>query len=174
MKSGIFVVAELRDPVREQVRAIQRWSDLRLAQGSEPHVTLAGSSGVGPMTLGTTVERIRELVEPITRETPPLSLLFGAPVRYMQTEIIALPLDPHGPLRALHERIATSGLPFEPGRFTFSPHVTLNFYATLTPERERRLMRVRLDEPVVIDRIQFYETPFPQPSRRILELPLTG
>jgi hypothetical protein len=39
---------------------------------------------------------------------------------------------------------------------------------------ERRLMAVRVNEPVVLDRLQVFYTPFPQPTRLILELPLSG
>jgi hypothetical protein len=99
---------------------------------------------------------------------------FGPPVRFMQTQIVVLPLSPHGELRALHERIVTSGLPFERSRFPFSPHCTLSFYPTLTPERERALLSLRIAEPVVVDRLQFFSTVHPQAPRRILELRLSG
>lgn len=172
MRRSIFVVAELQGTVREKVLAVQRWADPKLAKGSAPHITLVGSSGVGPIAAGTPVERIRELVEPITATTEPITVHFGAPVRFMQTSIIVLPLDPHGPLRTLHERIATSGLRFPQARFQFSPHSTLSFYQTMTPELERKLMRVRISDPVRIERIQFYLTMDPQPGKKILELEL--
>lgn len=174
MKRGIFVVAELEGGAREEVLSIQRWADPKLASGSPPHVTLVGSSGVGPIRAGTAVERIREVLEPVTASTAPITMHFGAPMRFMQTDIIVLPLDPHGPLRTLHERIATSGLPFYPPRFLYSPHCTLSFFQTLTPEMERRLLRVRVREPVVIRRIQFYLTLDPQPGKKVLELELGG
>ena len=65
MKAGIFVVAELNEPVREKILEVQRWADPRLAAGSPPHVTMVGSSGVGPLPLGTRVELLREKIEPI-------------------------------------------------------------------------------------------------------------
>jgi hypothetical protein len=90
----------------------------------------------------------------------------------MQSDIIVLPLDPHGPLRVLHDRIATSGLQFQRARFTFSPHCTLSLYPTLTRETERELMAVRVLAPVIIDSITVYQTLDPQPSRMLLRLPL--
>jgi energy-coupling factor transport system ATP-binding protein len=77
-------------------------------------------------------------------------------------------------LRELHDRIATSGLPFGRARYTFSPHCTLSLYATHSPEVEKEILRARIDEPVLIDAIQLYHTRDPQPSRKLLELPLTG
>ena len=172
MKSGIFLIAPLSGPVAERVLEVQRWADPRMAAGLAPHITLVGSSGVGPMPIDTPLPLIRELLEPIAADTQPLTLQFQRPHRFMQTEIVVLPLDPYGALRTLHERIASSGLRFESPRFTFSPHCTLSFYPTLTVENERKLMALRVDEPVVIERLEVYHTPFPQPSRKILELTL--
>ena len=174
MKSGIFVVAELTGEVRERVAEIQRWADPKLANASPPHITLAGSSGVGPMPAGTPIARVRELLEPIVSATPPITVHFGPPMRFMQTDIVVLPIEPHGPLRTLHERIATSGLTFEQARFSFSPHCTLSFFPTLTPAMQRRLLSVRVNDPVTIDRLQFYLTLDPQPGRKVLELELRG
>jgi 2'-5' RNA ligase len=174
MKAGIFVVAELGGTVRDQILEVQRWADPRLAAGTPPHVTMVGSSGVGPLPLGTSALLLRERIEPITRETAPITMRFERPHRFMQTDIIVLPLDPHGPLRALHERVATSGLPFERARFQFSPHATLSFYRRMTPEMLRRLLAVRVTDPVEITGLQFYSTPHPQPSTMILDLPLLG
>jgi 2'-5' RNA ligase len=171
---GIFILAELPGEAGEQVRALQQKFDPKLARLTPPHITLAGSSGVGAMPTDTPVEKIREALEPIARTTPPLSLPFGLPHRFMQTEIVSLPLDPHGPLRLLHDRIAKCGLPFRVARFQFSPHCTLSFYPTLTPQRERELLALRVDAPARIERLQIYLTRDPQPARKLLELDLTG
>ena len=92
----------------------------------------------------------------------------------MQTDIIVLPIDPHGPLRLLHDRVVTSGLPFTRARYTFSPHSTLSLYQSLDSKAIRELLKIRLPEPFVIDAIQVYHTRDPQPSRKLLELPLAG
>ena len=117
---------------------------------------------------------MREKLEPITRNTAPITLSFLPPQRFMQTNIIVLPLDPHGPLRMLHDRIVTSGLPFTRARYTFSPHSTLSLYQSLDAKAIRELLKTRIPEPFVISAIQLYHTRDPQPSRKLLELPLTG
>jgi hypothetical protein len=95
-------------------------------------------------------------------------------MRFMQTEIVVLPLDPHGELREFHDRLAGCGLPFGRARFTFSPHCTLSLYPTLTPDRARELLALRVLAPALIDRVQVFQALDPQPSRKLLELPLTG
>lgn len=171
---GIFVLAELPGEAGEVVRAIQERYDPKLARLTPPHITLVGSSGVGAIPTDTPVERIHDALAPIAAATDPMTLPLGAPHRFMQTEIVSLPLDPHGPLRALHERMARSGLPFKAARFLFSPHCTLSFYPTLTPKHERELLALRVTAPAIVDRLQVYLTRDPQPSTLLFELPLRG
>lgn len=171
---GIFVLVELPGEAGRIVRDIQERYDPKLARLTPPHVTLVGSSGVGAIPSDTPTEQVERALAPIAESTAPMTLSFGAPVRFMQTDIISLPLDPHGPLRTLHERIATSGLPFKPARFLFTPHCTLNFYRTLTRETERELLALRVTAPVLVERLQVYLTRDPQPARKLLELTLTG
>jgi 2'-5' RNA ligase len=171
---GIYIIVELPGEAGERVRAIQEKYDPKLARLNPPHLTLAGSSGVGSIPAETSVAELRAALEPIARTTAPMSLPLGLPLRFMQTEIVVLPMDPHGPLRALHERIAKSGLKFKPARFSFTPHVTMSFFPTLTPAVERELLAIRITAPAIVDRFQVYLTRDPQPSKKLLELELTG
>lgn len=169
---GIFVIAEIGGEVGERIRGIQRQFDPKLANSLPPHVTIAGSSGVGPAAADTKVEELLRRLEPVCQATPPLTLALRRPHRFMQTDIVVLPLDPNGPIRALHEGIAASGLAFSRARFTFTPHVTLSFYRTLEPHEARQLMAIRIEEPVLIDSIRCSLTNDPMPPRTLLELPL--
>jgi 2'-5' RNA ligase len=172
--NGIFILAELPGKVAERVREINERYDPRLARYKPPHLTLTGSSGAGPIPPSVSVEEIRDKLQPITADTAPITLSFQTPQRFMQTDIIVLPIDSHGPLRLLHDRIITSGLPFMRARYTFSPHSTLSLYQSLDAKSIRELLKTRLPEPFVINAIQVYHTRDPQPSRKLLELPLTG
>ena len=172
--NGIFILAELPSEIADRVLAINERYDLKLSRYKLPHLTLTGSSGAGPLPPSVSVEEMREKLEPITRDTAPITLSFQPPQRFMHTNIIVLPLDPHGPLRMLHDRIITSGLPFTRARYTFSPHSTLSLYQSLDAKAIRELLKTRIPEPFVIGAIQLYHTRDPQPSRKLLELPLTG
>jgi 2'-5' RNA ligase len=172
--NGIFILAELPAGIADRVRAINERYDLKLSRYKPPHLTITGSSGAGPMPPSVSVEEMREKLEPITRDTAPITLSFLPPQRFLQTNIIVLPLDPHGPLRMLHDRIITSGLPFTRARYTFSPHSTLSLYQSLDERAIRELLKTRIPEPFLINAIQLYHTRDPQPSRKLLELSLTG
>ena len=172
MKSGIIILSELRGPLRDVILDIQRRFDPKLANGVPPHVTITGSSGIGPIATRTTTAHLRAVLEPIARETPPMTLAFKRPVRFMQTNVVVLPLDPNGPIRTLHERIRTSGLAYEQPRFTFTPHVTLSFFRELTPADERALLAIRVPEPLVLDHISAHRSVDITTSSKLLELPL--
>ncbi|MCC6770451.1 MAG: 2'-5' RNA ligase family protein [Gemmatimonadaceae bacterium] len=171
---GIFVVIDARGIAGERIHAIQQAYDPKLANYLPPHLTLAGSSGIGPIDPATPRDRLHDILAGIATTTAPMVLHFKPPHRFMQTDIVVLPLDHHGPLRDLHERIATSGLSFQPARFAFTPHVTLSFFRTLTRQQRRELLAVRLDEPLLVDHLRCSLTAEPLPPRPMFELPLSG
>lgn len=174
MKSGIIIVSALRGPARERVLEIQRRFDPKLAKAVAPHVTITGSSGMGPIDARTTVAALREALEPVARDTAPMTLQFLPPMKFMQKDVVVLPLDPNGPIRALHERIKLSGLRSQREHYTFTPHVTLNFFRELPPDELRALLAMRVTEPCVVDHIAAYKTVSIVDSREVLRLPLEG
>lgn len=174
MKSGIIVLTEIRGPLRELILDVQRRFDPKLAHGVPPHVTITGSSGIGPIAADTPTAQLRAALAPIARDTQPMTLSFQRPMRFMQTNVVVLPLDPNGPLRTLHERIKNSGLVYEQPRFTFTPHVTLSFFRELTPADERELLAIRLSEPLTIDHISAHRSVDITNSTKLIELALGG
>ncbi|HEX5072947.1 MAG TPA: 2'-5' RNA ligase family protein [Gemmatimonadaceae bacterium] len=172
--TGIYVVAPLQPSLAALVGEIQSRFDPKLARLMPPHITIIGSSGAGPIAPGTPVAELRALLEPIASSTPPLTLRPGHTVRFMQTDIIVLELDPHGPLRELHERIKTSGVTYARPRFAFTPHITLSFYRQLDAAERRALLSFRVDRPVEVTEIECSLSNDPQPARHLLTLPLTG
>jgi 2'-5' RNA ligase len=173
-KSGIFIIANMPGAVGDRIAAVQAHYDPRLMRLGRPHVTLAGSSGMGPIAPDTPLTELHEKLAPIAERTAPITLRFGRPTRFMQTEIIVLPLDPHGPLRALHEALKTSGLRAAAPRFFFTPHVTLSLYRELPGETRKQLLAERFDDPVTIESIEAHLTRDTGESRQLLALPLGG
>jgi len=172
--TGIYVIVPLQPSLAAVVGAIQTRFDPKLARLMPPHITIVGSSGAGPIAPTTTHEELMAALAPIAASTPPMTLELGDPVRFMQTEIIVLPLRPYGPLRELHERIAASGLTYAKPRFAFTPHITLSFYRQLSNEDRRTLLATRIDEPVLVTQIEASRSNDPQPARHLLTLQLGG
>lgn len=169
---GIFIIAEVDGVAGQRIREIQQAYDPKLARSLAPHITIAGSSGVGPIMADTAVAELRHRLEPICQSMEPLELTLQPPHRFMQTDIVVLPLDPNGPIRELHERIAGSGLRFARAKFSFTPHVTLSFYRTLEPATVKQLLSLRLDVPIRITHLTCSLTNEPMPPRTLLALPL--
>jgi 2'-5' RNA ligase len=170
MKPGIIVMSELRGPVADKLREIQQRYDPRMAAELPPHVTITGSSGMGPFDPETTDEQLRVALEKVAADTRPFSVMLQPPERFMQSTVVVMTIDPNGSIRALHERIKASGLPFEQPRFTFTPHATLSFYPELARERLRELLRVRIADAVVIDSIQAYRAIDLTRTKKVLDL----
>lgn len=172
--NGIFVIAELEGAIAGRIHALQERFDPKLAAELPPHVTVLGSSGAGPVAPDTPIAVLRAAIEPIAARTPPLTLRFGAPMRFLQRDIVSLPLDPHGALRALHEALKSSALHCATARYPFTPHCTLNFYRTITPESLREMLSVREDEPWTLHKLRVYHSRDPQPPRHLFDAPLLG
>ena len=172
--TGIYVIAPFQPSLSALIGDIQARFDPKLARLMPPHITIIGSSGAGPIAPVTPVEQLRAAIEPIASSTAPLTLDLGRPERFMQTEIVVLPLRPYGPLRVLHERIARSGLTYARPRFAFTPHITLSFYRELSPSERRALLAIRIEEAVRVTEIECSLSNDPQPARHLLTLPLLG
>jgi 2'-5' RNA ligase len=172
VKSGIFVIAPIEGEVGEHIATLQRTYDPRILKLGPPHVTIIGSSGAGPVAPTTPVDELRRKITPIALDTPPIAITFQPPMRFMQTEIVVLPLDPHGALRELHERLKTSGLPYAKPRFYFTPHVTLNLYRELPRDLLNRLLLERFPETVMLRRIECHLTTDSGDSTLLVEIPL--
>ena len=174
MADGVFIVADLFGADADRIAVLQRELDPKFAALFRPHVTLAGSSGVGPLPPDVQVEELRDALTSVGENVAPLEFVFGAPERFPATNIIVLPLPVHGPVRWLHDRIGTCGLPFAPPKFAFTPHCTVHFYRTMTDEALRRAQRFRVRGPILVDRIQAYRSREPQPAVLLCEIMLSG
>lgn len=172
--NGIFIIAEIGGEIGERIRALQLRFDPKMAREAPPHVTIIGSSGAGSIAPTTPVPALRNAIEPVTRTIAPLSLRFGPPVRFLQREIVVLPLDPHGPIRGLHEKLKTSGLSFASARYPFTPHCTLSFYPTITRESLREMLTVREVGEWTLDTLRVYHTRNPQPPKLLFDAILGG
>ena len=174
MKPGVIVMTELHGPVADRLRDIQQAYDPRMAAELPPHITITGSSGMGPFPPETTDDELRLALATVAADTAPFAVRLEPPTRFMQSTVVVMTVDPNGPIRALHERIKASGLSFEQPRFTFTPHATLSFYPELPRDKLRELLRVRITEPVLIDSIQAYRAVTLTRTQKVLDLPLTG
>lgn len=172
--NGIFITTELDGELAQRVHALQEEFDPKMARYLPPHITLIGSSGAGPLLHDLPLEELKARILPVAAATKPFTLRFGHPERFVGRNIVSLRLDPHGPLRDLHERLKGCGLPFTPSRYPFTPHCTLNLYPELTPEKLRKMLAARVDEPFTVHTLKVYHTMEPQRPALLFSAPLGG
>jgi 2'-5' RNA ligase len=172
--NGIFITVELEGELAARIKAIQEANDPKLAREFPPHVTLIGSSGAGPIDPDVPLETLRSAIQGVTNQTPPLTVRFEPALRFIGREIVVLPIDPNGPIRALHEALKSSGISYAVARWPFTPHCTLNYYATLTPERLKSLVAVREPNPWSLHTLRVYHTREGQSARLLFDARLKG
>ncbi len=171
---GIFITTELEGELAKRIHALQLRFDPKMGNFLPPHVTLIGSSGAGPAPSDTPLAVLKERIFSVTDTFAPLTLRFGAPERFVQREIVSLRLDPHGPLRTLHERLKECGLSFFQSRYPFTPHCTLNLYPTLTAANLKAMLAVRETEPFTVHTLRVYHTRDPQKPKLLFSAELKG
>jgi 2'-5' RNA ligase len=166
---GIFITTELEGDLAERIHAYQLEFDPKMANFLPPHITIIGSSGSGPIPPETPISELKARILPVAEVTAPITLRFGPPERFVMREIISLRLDPHGPLRELHERLRSSGLKFMQAKYPFTPHCTLSLFPTLTPDRVKRMLRIREPDPFTVHTLCVYHTKDPQKPRLLFK-----
>jgi hypothetical protein len=141
-------MAELTGPVAHRLRAIQERYDPRMAAELPPHITLVGSSGMGPIPSTTSLDDLTAALERSRHRRLRSSCVSGqrcASCKAMSSCCRSIPTD-----RSAHSTSGSSRADSHSRRpdFTFTPHCTLSFYPEISRERERELLRVRIDEAV--------------------------
>ena len=173
--NGIFILSEVEGEAGRIIREVQLEFDPKLAaMRGLPHVTVAGSSGLGPISPEVGIDELRAALKPIAEKFQPMSLPFDAPMQFMQTNVVILPLSPHGVIRELHDAISRCGLEFARSRFTFTPHATLSMYPTLSREKLKKILNVHVPANAELVSLSVYHTMDPQPAKKLFDLHFGG
>jgi 2'-5' RNA ligase len=151
-----YVCLDLPPPIAERVLNIreQQRDDFRAALPAE--ITIAGSGGVGPLDPTQDPDAVFAALERIATETPPIEASFGPVIRFRQTDIFVLTLKDPAPLRALHERIAQSGISFRPAIYDFTPHCTLRSRSPVSQNEAEDLLNLQIQYGFVLDTMSVY------------------
>jgi len=123
-KHQTYIVVEIPEPVRS---IIQKMRDkLNTPTSKLPvEITIAGSSGVLPIPLGTEVSLIQEEVEKITFKYKPFFISFEKIDYFPNTSIVYLSPINRKPFDDLHLSLKESILDFKKSQFPYTPHCTL-------------------------------------------------
>src|ERR1043166_3264925 len=119
-----YIVAEIPEPVRSQVQALR--DSLNTLTAKLPvEITLAGSSGVGPIPGGTDLSLIERHLDRIVSNIAPFRARFSAIRTFPNTSIFYLEPSDRSPFDHLHQELRISGIPFSEIQWSYNPHCTL-------------------------------------------------
>ena len=140
-----------------------------------PHVTITGSSGIGPISPRRPTKNCATRSRRSPPRRAPFTVRFDPPMRFMQSTVVVMAIDPNGPIRALHERIKSSGLSYEQPRFTFTPHCHAQLLSRAGAASDSvSCFAFASTNPSSIDSIQAYRAVDLTRTQKVLDLPLTG
>lgn len=124
-------MVEIPEPVRSQVQAIR--DSLHTLTAKLPvEITLAGSSGVGPIPPGTDLSLIERCLDRTLAAIRPFAARFSGIRAFPNTSIFYLePMD-RSPFDRLHQELRSSGIPFSAIQWPYTPHCTLRGGAPLS------------------------------------------
>ncbi len=159
MPRNTYVVLDIPSPFAERVLAIreQQRDPLRFSLPAE--TTVSGSSGTGPIAADEDAAHVVAVLDRIAAETAPIRASFGPIRRFPNSDVFYVSFVDEGPLRALHARIAVSGLRFQPTPFPFGPHCTLRTRSPISDAEVESLLVARITGEFVLDSLSLYDLP---------------
>jgi 2'-5' RNA ligase superfamily len=159
-----FIVAELPEEIATWVKLMHQELEPAIAH-MPAEITLAGSSGVGHLRIGQTLEDVERILSEMLEHRLPFEACFLRVGNFPNTEIFFL--EPaRQPFDELHSLLANSALEFEANPFPFNPHCPLKGFTPLRPgDRERLEQLVIPAQPFMIRSVAVYENENMQPKR---------
>src|SRR6266516_4306444 len=135
-----YIVAEIPEPVRSQVQAIR--DSLNTLTAKLPvEITLAGSSGVGPIPAGTDLLLIQRHLDRALSDIAPFRARFSAIRSFPKTSIFFLEPFDRSTFDHLHQELRMSGIPFSGIQWPYNPHCTLRGGEPLSADAAYELTR---------------------------------
>src|SRR4029077_12977456 len=133
-----YIVAEIPEPVRSQVQALR--NSLNTLTAKLPvEITLAGSSGGGPIPAGTDLSLIQRCLDRTLSGISRVRARFSAIRTFPNTSIFYLEPFDRSPFDHLHQKLRISGIPFSEIQWPYSPHCTLRGGEPLSAEAASEL-----------------------------------
>ena len=118
------IVLEIPEPVRGVIRSLRE----RLATVTARlpvEITVAGSSGVGPIPVGADKDETENRLKSVVNGMKPFPVRFQEIRRFANTDIFYLAPEDRQLFDHIHEALKGSGIAFGPNPWPYNPHCTL-------------------------------------------------
>lgn len=151
-----YVVAEMPEPQRS---AIQCLRDALCPETARLPVemTLAGSSGLGPIPENLELPRLLDALEKAFSAFLPFRISFAGFRVFPQTGIVYLSPADRAPFDRLHDALQLTKIPFTASPFAYTPHCTLRHGDSLPEQEWARIRGLHFPtEPFIVDTISVY------------------
>ena len=152
----VYVVLDLSGPAAAAVRSIRAQYSYDYLGAMPVEIRVAGSGGVGSPRHRGDPRSLFAALDEIVESTAPIRGRLNKTLRFPGTDVLyARPEDPE-PIVALHERIAISGIEFDPAQFPFVPHCTLTQPPNPAPT-DPDAPELQLDAEFTADMLSVYQ-----------------
>ena len=119
-----YIILNLPEPFAEEIHRIRKKYDEGLTV-FPAEITVAGSSGVGPLAYDQEPERVFTILNEIATSQAPIEACFKGIEHFQNTNLFYLAVTDPQPFIRLHEKVAGSGLKFNSTPYAYTPHCTL-------------------------------------------------
>jgi 2'-5' RNA ligase len=124
IKHKAFVVIDIPEPQKTAVQLVR--DQLKTVTAKLPvEITLAGSSGLGPVPEGTDVGLVCDEVDRVASSMVAFKMEFGRISHFPDTGVFFIAPKDRRPFDSLHGLFASSRIPFAASPFPYHPHCTL-------------------------------------------------
>jgi 2'-5' RNA ligase len=139
LQSPTYVVLEVPAAVATRIHVLRERYDPSTAR-LPVEITVAGSSGVGPLSPDQDAEHVFRVIEEIGRRYLPFASAFSGIHQFPGTSIYWLAPRDRAPFEVLHSALVSAGLAFQSTPFSYVPHCTLSASPSVEPHNPDRLL----------------------------------
>ena len=123
-RSPAFIVLEIPQPVRDAIQSL-RDSLSTLTSRLPVEISVAGSSGIGPIPVGADKDATETSVKRVLSSFEPFTVRFQEVRCFPNTSTYYLAPQDRQPFDRLHDALKQSGIAFGPSPWPYNPHCTL-------------------------------------------------
>jgi len=151
-----FIVVEIPDPVRSAVQSLRDSLGTRVAR-LPVEITIAGSSGVGPIPRDADASLVESNLARVLSQFREFTTRFSAIRCFPNTSTYYLEPADRSPFDQLHRAIRDSGIPFSKSPWPFNPHCSLRMGEPFSADAAAELLKRPIPrEEFRIDTVSIY------------------
>ena len=152
-----YVVLEIPEPISTSITKIREKYEPQIAH-FPVEITVAGSSGVGPISSGQELDFVISELEIILVSFQSFEISFLTIERFPETDIFYLVPNDKSPFKKLHDLIKSTNIKFETNPHPYDPHCSLRGFTPLPKGLEDEINRIIFPkEKFKISKIAIFE-----------------